>query len=628
MNKAEREILRQYQSEYNRRLEEAFAQVLSEEEGVRLFFINEGQAYTDGRNIVVDPAHGELFADRNALALAERYMGLRPSISRDLWMALRMITRGQTIHECLHVLFTDFPGALPADPRCTTKARRITLSLIGNIIEDAFVEAAGCSLFDHLVYFLQFSRLASLYGSKPEEGTVSRVINEGKVGEEPAETLPLVRYLEYMACFLLYPMLSLPPPKENIEKYVHLTKQLFLDGSACGKPAQRHACCQQIFDIIEPLIPESEKLIDQFRLLQLLFGNKTHNGEAGGISVPVRKGREAGISKRLFGGLDGKAEQGRDFTSDNQAFSTIVQAEKNAALNIVQRQPIIIKKSGDQLGGGHTHKDIEVIETHPRPNLDLRRAYLNIYNRHRAVINTYNSRFAQLLKAKVSVREERRLFGAGISSKYLTDPKKKYWYRVQPDKGVPDLSILLLIDGSGSMYGERQESAMRSAVILHEVLKKQDLPHAIIEHRAGMSDPTMEINVLVGFHASEEDKYNLMALDSFGDNRDGLALYWAERYITKHTHTDQRMVIVLADGYPAHEYDGYYPPASDKDTAKAANNMLRHGTYLIAVALDDGHDEETSCYDALKGIYPHVVSCTDLNRLTGQLLGIISRQLR
>ena len=62
----------------------------------------------------------------------------------------------------------------------------MTLALIRNMIEDAFVEAAGCSLFDHLVFFLQFLP-SILYGSKQEEGTASRVISEGMVSEEPAE---------------------------------------------------------------------------------------------------------------------------------------------------------------------------------------------------------------------------------------------------------------------------------------------------------------------------------------------------------------------------------------------------------------------------------------------------------
>jgi hypothetical protein len=69
------------------------------------------------------------------------------------------------------------------------------------------------------------------------------------------------------------------------------------------------------------------------------------------------------------------------------------------------------------------------------------------------------------------------------------------------------------------------------------------------------------------------------------------------------------------------------PPISTKDTANAASKIIKRGTDIIAVALDDGNDGEYACYDALKEIYPSVVSCTDLKRLTGQLLGIVSKNL-
>jgi len=54
---------------------------------------------------------------------------------------------------------------------------------------------------------------------------------------------------------------------------------------------------------------------------------------------------------------------------------------------------------------------------------------------------------------------------------------------------------------------------------------------------------------------------------------------------------------------------------------------MKRGTDIIAVALDDGSAGDYACYDALKEIFPSVVSCTDLKRLTGQLLGIISKNL-
>lgn len=47
---------------------------------------------------------------------------------------------------------------------------------------------------------------------------------------------------------------------------------------------------------------------------------------------------------------------------------------------------------------------------------------------------------------------------------------------------------------------------------------------------------------------------------------------------------------------------------------------------MIAISLDEM--EEYSTYEELKEIYPKIVACNDLNRLTGQLLTVISRQLQ
>lgn len=631
MEKEHKQTLKLFQCDYNRSIEENFAQVLTENEKVRLFFINEDQAFTDGQNIVVDPAVGEVFADVKALRQAEDFMRLEHLISGDPWYALRMITRGQNIHECLHILYSNFPPNVTVDSRSTTKARKKTLAIISNIIEDAFIEAAGCSIFDNLELFLRFERLAALFSNTPIEGTVDRAFEE-ELTDKP-EPLPLTEYLNYMGTFLLYPMIKQKEPPESIAEYVEQTKQLFLDGGVCGNADERFTYSQRVFDIIEPLIPESEADIDDSRLAKMLYGTKTHSGESTAITDINSKGRSISVVRRLFTDCDGNPLPDKDFNEQFLAVITDYASEKDAAMKVILFQPIVVNWKGDQFDCHVMHKDIEIIETKPKPNLNLRKAYQNIYSKYHININSYNSRFTQLLKARIPTKDERKLFGAGISSRHLADTKKRYWYRMDEEFGIPDLAVLLLIDGSGSMHGARRESAMISSVILHEVLKKQGIEHAIVEHRAGFHDPIVKINILVDFNSRDEEKYNLMALDADGDNRDGLSLYWAERFLHKNTNCLQRLIIVLADGFPAHCYDSYYPPVSSKDTANAAVKIIKRGTDIIAVALDGGSDaDETNgqyaCYDALKEIYPSVISCTDLKRLTGQLLGIISKHLQ
>lgn len=434
-------------------------------------------------------------------------------------------------------------------------------------------------------------------------------------------------YLDYMVTFLLYPMIEQEAPPESIARFVGSTKRLFLDGSMCGDPDERFAFSQRIFDLIELLIPEHEDEIDDTQIHWKLYGIQTHSAKANAITGVVSKGRKVVISRRLFTDQEGNLLPNKDFGQQMGSALEKYRAEKEVALKIVLVQPAVVNWKGSEFECHVMHKDIQIIETKPRPNLHLRKAYQNIYNRYRININSYNSRFVQLLKARIPIREERQLFGTGISSRYLAEPKKQYWYRCDEGFGVPDLAVLLLIDGSGSMIGARSESAMIANVILHEVLKKQGIAHAIVEHRAGFEKPIVEVNILVGFETKNEEKYNLMAIGAGGDNRDGLTLFWAERYLVANANAAQRLMIVLADGMPAHAYDEYYPPVSSKDTANAVKKIVKRGTKLIAVALDDGEDDEYVCYDALAQIYPTVVSCNELEKLTGQLLAIVAKHL-
>ena len=233
--------------------------------------------------------------------------------------------------------------------------------------------------------------------------------------------------------------------------------------------------------------------------------------------------------------------------------------------------------SGSDLGAAAMHSGITIYENHPKPNKNFSKAYSNILKKYGTTINTYSSRFDRLLKADREYYEEKQLFGNGISSKNMGDVKKRYWYRKAMDTGVPELAVLLMIDGSGSMNGERRGAAMTSSVILHEVLKKQGIEHAIVEHRAIFGEPEVDHNILVDLGGCDAEKYNLMALDADNGTREGLSLFWAERYLARKSSAENKLMIVISDGEPAHEADGipYYPPVSIMDTRNAANKIIR-----------------------------------------------------
>lgn len=641
LSKQAKQILRQFQCDYNRELEEQFAQTFAEEEQLRLFFINENAASTDGRNIIVDPASDELFADRPALQQTEAFLKWsQKSVSADPWRALRMITRAQTVHECLHILYSDFPPAAGSDPRCDTKNKTKAMAMIANIIEDAYIEAVGCSVYDNLELFLQFGRISRLFASSPGAGTVQQVFGalpelscnlrslaEAAELKEQIEKMRLFReYLNHMCGLLLYPMLEIPEPEPALAEYVEATAPLFLAGSAAAGPAERYRYAQQIFELILPLIPDDRLELSEDLLESRLGGTRTHQSSGQTIGSQARRGRVQEVSVRLFADLDGKPRETGRFAEQLSDVLAEFDEEKEIVLELINDEGSSVVVDANHCGATPIHNKIKVHVNRPKINLNLRKAYQNMYQRFRININSYNARFRQLLQAAVPQRETRYLFGEGITSRKLGDVRKRYWYRHRPGVELPDLAVLLLIDGSGSMSWEnRSRKAMESAIILHEVLRKQGMEHAIVEHRAYFEEPEMEVNVLVDFQPRKNERYNLMQIGAQGDNRDGLALYWAERYMNRSTRCEHKLIIVLSDGLPAHEADDYYPPVSTKDTANAAKKIMNRGTEIIAIALDESGSLE--CYEDLKDIYPHLISCNDLNRLTGQILTLISKHL-
>ena len=626
-----KKILDLYQCEFNRNVEETFSSILAERNDLRLFFVNENQAFTDGVNIVVDPANDELFCDTEALWNTEDYLGLAHKVSHDKYTALQMITRCQNVHETLHIIYTTFHPYCISDSRGKDKFRKMLLSSISNIIEDAFIEAAGASEFDNMDLFLMFGRVSRLYSNTPAEGTIQRTFKEfsPKQDKNSRKIALVMEYLNYFVTKLLYPMVKLEEPNKELSRYIEDTKQYFEEGSVCGNPKERYGYTQKIFDAIEELIPEFEndeqfKPIDEM-LEKLLGGIKTHGTKNSSITQFAHEGKTAVITKRLFDGKDGKYERPRHLTSVYIKAIEEFEKDKETVVLLSNVEPKIWEYTGNDLKASAIHKNIKVKVIRPKPDLNMKKAYQNIYNKYKLNINSFNAKFHQLLKGMVETKEDKYAFGSGIASKMLGDTKKRYWYRNVQGVDIPDIAILFLIDGSGSMEGNSRDGAMVSSVILHEVLAKNNIEHAIVEHRAIFDEPLVEHNILIDFNYKPNDKYNLMLLDADNGTREGLSLMWAERYLQENTSAENKVVIVISDGVPYHVVgeSEYAPPVSTKDTQNTANRIHKKGIEVIAVALDE--NDESACYDELKQIYHRVVACNDIKRLTGQLLTLVSK---
>ncbi len=640
MSSEDHKILKLFQTEDNRRIEEEFASMLTERNDLRLFFINEDEAYTDGKNIVVDPSMDKLYCDYKAIKNTEDFMGLPHSLSNDKFLALKMITRSQNIHESLHIIYTNFPPDLIRDKRGDSEFKKEILGSISNIIEDAFIESVGASEYDNMSLFLKFNRIARLYSNTPSQGTIQRQY-ENYIGKDNTEDEKqkeingklnlLMEYLNYFITMLLYPMVELEEPSEKLKDYIDKTKDLFMQASICGIADKRYEYVDSIFDEILDLLPDISnkeyKKYGQIKklLLSIIGDEKTHSGNEMSINKYEHKGRNANITRRLFVDLNENK-----ITDDlmEQYLYEISQFKNEKELSLVEQNRVAVIKefNGLDLKASLLHKNIKVKVKYPVPDINMKKAYENIYNKYKININSYNSKFMQLLKGNVERNENGFTFGNGISSKNLGDIKRRFWYRKIEGVDVPDVAILFLIDGSGSMYGEKNKNAIISSVILHEVLRKQGIEHAIVEHRADYDEPLVMHNVLIDFNPKKNDKYNILRLDADGDNRDGLSLLWAEKFLKEKSQAENKVIISISDGVPAHGADGYeyYPPVSSKDTYNCVKKIEKDGISVIAVALEN-EKGDTTLYDNLKEIYDRIVDVDDMKHLTGQLLKLVSR---
>lgn len=632
---------------------------------MKLEFQNNNNAYTDGNCITVDPAYNDLFADKEITDKAIKLLNWPNDIADTPEKRIRIITRAQVIHECLHKLYTMFPIPTNTDPIADTPNKRKIINILSNIIEDSYIEAVGITMYNNIRYYLQFFRTCiSLYNEQNMPQSNSSSASDS-----------LDEFINYFIDYILYPINHKSQPSDKIKEYVQKAKPVFYQATLCNDPQKRYNYAVDIFKIIKPLIPrDDQERINQDQFNQKMPGSDTHNGnktrpqpnnpnqkqpESSLFPQPqeqqpqaqpktLEDPTEAKKGGNLFEGLpqeqqpqqptkttqeilqeENSKEQAQqsleNFTEEiNAAIEKQKEIQKSEEAEEKKRIPNQ-KISGDEFKEFTSHKEITIFENHPENCKHHKKDYDEMVQDHKITINYYNTRFLQMLQTNTDVMESGYITGLSLNTKKLGDTKKRYWNRNSIQQDTPDLAILILIDGSGSMSGSKKTNATKSAVILHEILQKQQINHAIVEHRAHYSEKSMEANILVDFNSPDSDKYNLLRIRANDVNRDGLSLLWAERYLAKQPN-ENKVIIVISDGIPNHK--NYKGENAVNDTKDIANKIINHGINVLAIALEEEQENTTSeCYNKLKKIYTNIIDCPNPNNLTRKLLETINKLL-
>lgn len=176
------------------------------------------------------------------------------------------------------------------------------------------------------------------------------------------------------------------------------------------------------------------------------------------------------------------------------------------------------------------------------------------------------------------------------------------------------VSVCLLIDESGSMYGDKIYKARDTAILLNEALK--DLPgvELFIYGHTGDSFYSGTTEIRVYREPGYTPKYSLGSVDDRRENRDGRAIEEVAFRVRKQTK-EQVLYFIISDGEPS--ADSYRGDFAINDTRDSVLRTEKLGFNIIQICVD-------KCYDPSK-MFKNYLIMTDLNSLAVDLAKLIKK---
>ncbi len=197
----------------------------------------------------------------------------------------------------------------------------------------------------------------------------------------------------------------------------------------------------------------------------------------------------------------------------------------------------------------------------------------------------------------------------------------KYFSREIRIEPAYNLDVIILVDESGSMSGERIEAAKTAAICCYDFMRKAlgDGHVSIYGHTTSGMD--VRLRAYADFDVpDEDDKYRIMQITACGSNRDGYALRFVKEKISLRD-SERKLIITISDGQPAHNHYGGEPAVAD--IRQVLREAERENIMYIAAAIGD--DKEV-----IKSIYgeKHFLDLSDLGMLPDRLMNLIGRLLK
>ncbi len=268
--------------------------------------------------------------------------------------------------------------------------------------------------------------------------------------------------------------------------------------------------------------------------------------------------------------------------------------------------------AGGQFGGYVTNR-VEV-GTHER----------NVYNEVYSEVSTTSKHLAKKLSNLLKDKEQESsdsgyLMGQRFNARDVVHNDGKYFSRICAPDGKLRVCFGILVDESGSMYGEKAVKARRATILLEDTLRALNVPFMICGHTTTGYDNVL-IRNFVDFDTNDgKDQYRLADICGMSGNIDGAAITYVGEKLLKRPE-EQKVMIVISDGQPCG--GSFYSYDDDEDTAMAAQFYRRKGINVFGAVVDD--------WELVSRLYGEQYSfdCREGKELERQLIRLVKRYVK
>ena len=581
---------------------------------------------------------------------------------------------GCASHECAHVLYTNFKELNPIrksfidgtyqfkyskelDCRSEAEKSLFTQSMmdITNVAEDCYIEACLCSEYPAEGILVRGLEIGNKEKFK-HSGSLFK--HELQVASGKIPLLPLFIWMAQIKLCLGYEPKDWEKCKKELP-FIHNELEHYLDLAA---PVIKRYCSGIQFqkEAIEKLAELVYELLPEIETTPTGSGSKPSKSDEGhssnGKSMTkeslkrirdelnkdsgmTKEAKGIGCSKRYPKIKDEMVEEARAI-KEKEIVDQSRNLEKELAKHIIEgtlqrQQNQDFEELKQEIKSDFSTSDIactQIKQSNYNGPKDIY-AYNQIYRKVEPIARSCKRKIKQLLEKRDDEDIETGfMMGSRFSSSDVFRGDGKYFSRNTSPGDMPDVAFSIMIDTSGSMYGEKISKAIEAGILFEDIARGCSIPTHIVSHTA-YTGPI--ITTHVNFRSKESEKFALASLKAGGGNVDTMVMTLLCEELKKRSEKS-KVLIVISDGAPCgsertnsavsyrgipykvpEDYSGYFDIA-DLELNACIRYWRKKGIRIIGIALDD--------VKKIKAIYEEgCLDCRDLSKLPVELVKIFKK---